>query len=133
MKILDGTIDTLNGLPYEVNTEGSWVKESDIVDYLCDGSWEFYSNYFDEGTYLKIQNDHGKYQMLYTLIAVHEVFEIIADKKDKGLQEREYERLVFPFIVQLAKIGVQELDGNRPPIEIMEELLMNGDTNWKDS
>lgn len=123
MNIFQSEIETLNGLPYTVDTDGSWVKENDIVKYLCNDDWYFYIKYFMEETYLNLKRNEDQFSLLHTLIAAHEVFEIVSDLKLKSDVEKYYEKNVWSFIVQLAKIGIKELDNDRPPLHVMEDML----------
>ncbi|MED3912862.1 hypothetical protein P4597_27665 [Peribacillus simplex] len=124
-KVFEGEIGTLNKLPYYIDKDNnSWIEENDIIDYLCDSNGSFYMKYFIDKTYLNRQNKDGKFPLLHVLIAAHEVFEKVADTKSKTYSETEYEKLVYPFIFQLAKIGANNLGGNKTPLHIMEEMLL---------
>lgn len=123
--IYEGTINTLNNLPYIIDDKNnSFISEEDIVNYLCSSDSHFFIKYFMGGTYLYQSNVDGKYPLLNALIAVHEVFERIADISDKDLLEKNYERNTFPFIIQLAKIGIAEVYEGRKPIEVMEQMIL---------
>jgi hypothetical protein len=123
--VYEGEIESLNNLPYYINENNkSWVKEQHIIDYLCNHDGTFYMSYFIGKTYLNLQNNGGSFPMLNTLIAIHEVFEIIADLEIKTKFESNYEKLVYPFIFQLAKIGARKLDRQKTPLHIMEEMLL---------
>lgn len=123
--VFKGEIESLNNLPYSIdNNNGSWIKENDIINYLCDSNGVFYMKYFVDKTYLSLQLKDGKFPLLHVLIAVHQVFEIIADTKNKTFSESDYEKLVYPFIFQLAKIGARELGGEKTPLHVMEEMLL---------
>lgn len=126
--VYEGTIDTLGGLPYHIDAKNqSWIKEEDIIQTLCQEDGVFYMTYFIGKTYIGDHEKEGKFPLLSALIAIREVFEFVADQKDKSETEKNYERRVFPFISQLAKIGVRELFGHRTPLEVMEEMLLRGD------
>lgn len=126
MNYFEGVIKVANNLPYHIDVLGSWVNEEDIIHYLCANDDVFYMKYFMGETYLSLKEIDGKFPLLNALIAIHEVFEIIADKESKNGIEIAYEKLLFPFIMQLAKIGAKELGGNRPPLQVMEEMLSEG-------
>lgn len=122
MRIYHSEIETLNNLPYSIDNE-SWIKEIDIIKHLCNDNWDFYVKYFMEGTYLNLKRSENQFPLLHTLIAVHEVFELVVEQKVKTETEKTYEMNVWSFIVQLAKIGAKELNGERPPLHVMEEML----------
>lgn len=124
MEFYQGEIETLNNLPYSIGTDSeSWIKETDIVNCLCSGDWDFYVRYFMKDTYLDLKRNEDQFPLLHALIAAHEVFEMVVESKVKNETEKSYEKNVWSFIVQLAKIGVKELDGERPPLQVMEEML----------
>lgn len=121
-----GNINVLNDLPYYlINAEGNTVvKEEDIIKHICDNNGVFYMKYFMGKTYLSLNNNNGEFPLFNVLIATHEVFEVIADLETKGEQELKYEKDFFPFIIQLARIGAKKLDGQKTPLHIMEEMIL---------
>lgn len=123
--IYEGNIESLNNLSYSIDSNNnSWIKEEDIISSLCKNNSEFYMEYFTGKTYLNLKNVDGKFPLLHVLIAAHQVFELIADADPKTSDEADYEKLTFPFIIQLAKIGARELGGKKTPLNIMEEMLL---------
>jgi len=121
--LYEGEIDTLNGLPYQIDTNDSWVKETDIIKYLCESNGTFYMEYFQGETYLNVNNIDGKFPLINVLVAAHEVFDVISDKENKNKREEKYLKATYPYILQLAKIGAREIDGDHTPISLMEAYL----------
>lgn len=124
MEIINGTIGTLNGLPYGMDDKlQARISEEDIMMYVCKGDINFYRSNFGQGLNGKVGETEKMFPLILVLISVFEVYEDLSDKKGNTKEEEEFLRRVYPFISQLAKIGAREVEGNRPPLYVMEEMI----------